>query len=293
MKKTVFTGAGVAIVTPFKKDMTIDYDKLGELIEYQIANSTDAIVICGTTGEASTLTDEEHRETIRYAVKKVDGRIPVIAGTGSNDTAYAIELTMFAKNAGADAYLNVTPYYNKTTQRGLIRHFFAIADSVDLPCILYNVPGRTGMTITPETYKELSQHPNIVATKEASGNVGDIVRILDLCGDDLDIYSGEDGLITPILSLGAKGVISVLSNIKPRETHDICAEFFKGNISASAELQIKYSRLIDALFCETNPIPVKTALNILGFDVGACRLPLCDMSDMNIERLRNELENVK
>ena len=190
MKKTVFTGAGVAIVTPFKKDMTIDYDKLGELIEYQIANSTDAIVICGTTGEASTLTDEEHRETIRYAVKKVDGRIPVIAGTGSNDTAYAIELTMFAKNAGADAYLNVTPYYNKTTQRGLIRHFFAIADSVDLPCILYKVPGRTGMTITPETYKELSQHPNIVATKEASGNVGDIVRILDLCGDDLDIYSG-------------------------------------------------------------------------------------------------------
>jgi 4-hydroxy-tetrahydrodipicolinate synthase len=290
MKKTVFTGAGVAIVTPFNKDLSVNYKKLEELIEYQIANKTDAIIICGTTGEASTLTDDEHKDVIRFAVEKTAGRIPVIAGTGSNDTAYAIELTRFAKEAGADAYLNVTPYYNKTTQLGLIRHFTAIADAVDLPCILYNVPGRTGMTIKPETYKELSMHPNIVATKEASGNVADIVHIRSLCGDDLDIYSGEDGLITPILSLGAKGVISVLSNVIPRETHDICEKFFKGDTKASADLQIKYSKLIDALFIETNPIPVKAALNILGFDVGECRLPLCEMSPSNLETLKKALE---
>ncbi|MBO4392695.1 MAG: 4-hydroxy-tetrahydrodipicolinate synthase [Clostridia bacterium] len=293
MKKTVFTGAGVAIVTPFNKDLSVNFSKLGELIEYQIANSTDAIIICGTTGEASTLTDDEHREVIRFAVEKTAGRIPVIAGTGSNDTAYAIDLTRYAKEAGADAYLNVTPYYNKTTQLGLIRHFSAIADAVDLPCILYNVPGRTGMTIKPETYKELSKHPNIVATKEASGSIADIVHIRSLCGDELDIYSGEDGLITPILSLGGKGVISVLSNIVPRETHGICAEYFKGNVSESAALQIKYSNLIDALFIETNPIPVKAALNILGFDVGECRLPLCEMSPANLETLKNALKIVK
>ncbi|MBQ4628823.1 MAG: 4-hydroxy-tetrahydrodipicolinate synthase, partial [Clostridia bacterium] len=252
MKKTIFTGAGVAIVTPFNSDLSVNYDKLGELIEYQIANGTDAIIICGTTGEASTLTDDEHREEIKFAVDKVAGRVPVIAGTGSNDTAYSIELTRYAKEVGADASLNVTPYYNKTTQRGLIKHFTAIADAVDLPMILYNVPGRTGMTISPDTYKELSKHPNIVATKEASGNLADVVRIKYLCGDDLDIYSGEDGLITPMLSLGAKGVISVLSNIKPRETHNICVEYFRGNVEASAALQIKYSNLVDALFCETN-----------------------------------------
>lgn len=293
MKKTVFTGAGVAIVTPFNKDLSVNYAKLEELIEYQIANSTDAIIICGTTGEASTLTDEEHRDVIRFAVEKTAGRIPVIAGTGSNDTAYAIELTKFAAEVGADAYLNVTPYYNKTTQLGLVRHFSAIADAVDIPCILYNVPGRTGMTIKPETYLELSKHPNIVATKEASGNVADIVHIRALCGDDLDIYSGEDGLITPILSLGAKGVISVLSNIIPKQTHEICSSYFNGDTAKSAELQIKYSELIDALFIETNPIPVKTAMNILGFDVGECRLPLCEMTPTNLEKLKKALEILK
>lgn len=293
MKKTVFTGAGVAIVTPFNKDLSVNYAKLEELIEYQIANSTDAIIICGTTGEASTLTDEEHRDVIRFAVEKTAGRIPVIAGTGSNDTAYAIELTKFAAEVGADAYLNVTPYYNKTTQLGLVRHFSAIADAADIPCILYNVPGRTGMTIKPETYLELSKHPNIVATKEASGNVADIVHIRALCGDDLDIYSGEDGLITPILSLGAKGVISVLSNIIPKQTHEICSSYFNGDTAKSAELQIKYSALIDALFIETNPIPVKTAMNILGFDVGECRLPLCEMTPANLEKLKKALEILK
>lgn len=293
MKKTIFKGAGVAIVTPFNDDFTVNFDKLAELIEYQIANKTDAIIICGTTGEASTLTDDEHKECIRFAVEKVAGRVPVIAGTGSNDTAYAIELTRYAKEVGADAYLNVTPYYNKTTQRGLIKHFTAIADAVDLPAILYNVPGRTGMTISPDTYKELCKHPNIVATKEASGKVDDVVRIRDLCGDDLDIYSGEDGLITPMLSLGAKGVISVLSNIKPKETHDICEEFFNGNVAASAALQIKYSKLIDALFCETNPIPVKAALNILGFNVGECRLPLYEMGEANLAKLKAAIEDVK
>lgn len=293
MKKTVFTGAGVAIVTPFHKDLSVNYAKLEELIEYQIANSTDAIIICGTTGEASTLTDEEHRDVIRFAVEKTAGRIPVIAGTGSNDTAYAIELTRYAAEVGADAYLNVTPYYNKTTQLGLIRHFTAIADAVDIPCILYNVPGRTGMTIKPETYMELSKHPNIVATKEASGNVSDIVHIRALCGDNLDIYSGEDGLITPILSLGAKGVISVLSNILPQQTHNICSYYFDGNTAKSAELQIMYSELIDALFIETNPIPVKTAMNILGFEVGECRLPLCEMTSANLEKLKKALEILK
>ncbi|MBO5036842.1 MAG: 4-hydroxy-tetrahydrodipicolinate synthase [Clostridia bacterium] len=293
MKKTIFTGAGVAIVTPFNSDLSVNYDKLGELIEYQIANGTDAIIICGTTGEASTLTDDEHREEIKFAVDKVAGRVPVIAGTGSNDTAYSIELTRYAKEVGADASLNVTPYYNKTTQRGLIKHFTAIADAVDLPMILYNVPGRTGMTITPDTYKELSKHPNIVATKEASGNLADVVRIKYLCGDDLDIYSGEDGLITPMLSLGAKGVISVLSNIKPRETHNICEEYFRGNVEASADLQIKHSNLVDALFCETNPIPVKAAMNILGFDVGECRLPLYEMSETNLAKLKAAIDEVK
>ena len=293
MKKTIFTGAGVAIVTPFNSDLSVNYDKLGELIEYQIANGTDAIIICGTTGEASTLTDDEHREEIKFAVDKVAGRVPVIAGTGSNDTAYSIELTRYAKEVGADASLNVTPYYNKTTQRGLIKHFTAIADAVDLPMILYNVPGRTGMTISPDTYKELSKHPNIVATKEASGNLADVVRIKYLCGDDLDIYSGEDGLITPMLSLGAKGVISVLSNIKPRETHNICEEYFRGNVEASAALQIKYSNLVDALFCETNPIPVKAAMNVLGFDVGECRLPLYEMSEANLAKLKAAIDEVK
>ncbi|MBQ2915674.1 MAG: 4-hydroxy-tetrahydrodipicolinate synthase [Clostridia bacterium] len=289
MKKTIFTGAAVALVTPFLEDGTVNYKKLEELIEYQIANSTDAIVACGTTGEASTLTDEEHKEVIRFTVEKVAGRIPVIAGTGSNDTAYSLELSQFAKEVGADAHLQVTPYYNKTTQKGLIKHFEYVADRVDLPMILYNVPGRTGMNILPETYGELCKHPNIVAAKEANGDVAALVKTMDICGDELDIYSGDDGLIVPMMSLGAKGVISVLSNIRPKETHEICQLFMDGKIAESAKMQKAYNNLINALFIETNPIPVKTALNVLGFEVGECRLPLCEMSEANLEKLKKYL----
>ncbi len=289
MKKTIFTGAAVALVTPFFEDGTVNYKKLEELIEFQIANNTDAIVACGTTGEASTLTDEEHKEVIRFTVEKVNGRIPVIAGTGSNDTAYSLELSQYAKEVGADAHLQVTPYYNKTTQKGLIKHFEYVADRVDLPMILYNVPGRTGMNILPETYGELCKHPNIVAAKEANGDVAALVKTMDICGDELDIYSGDDGLIVPMMSLGAKGVISVLSNIRPKETHEICQLFMDGKIAESAKMQKAYNNLINALFIETNPIPVKTALNVLGFEVGECRLPLCEMSEANLEKLKKYL----
>ncbi len=289
MKKTIFTGAAVALVTPFFEDGTVNYKKLEELIEFQIANNTDAIVACGTTGEASTLTDEEHKEVIRFTVEKVAGRIPVIAGTGSNDTAYSLELSQYAKEVGADAHLQVTPYYNKTTQKGLIKHFEYVADRVDLPMILYNVPGRTGMNILPETYGELCKHPNIVAAKEANGDVAALVKTMDICGDELDIYSGDDGLIVPMMSLGAKGVISVLSNIRPKETHEICQLFMDGKIAESAKMQKAYNNLINALFIETNPIPVKTALNVLGFEVGECRLPLCEMSEANLEKLKKYL----
>jgi len=289
MKKTIFTGAAVALVTPFLEDGTVNYKKLAELIEFQIANGTDAIVACGTTGEASTLTDEEHKEVIRFTVEKVAGRIPVIAGTGSNDTAYSLELSQYAKEVGADAHLQVTPYYNKTTQKGLIKHFEYVADRVDLPMILYNVPGRTGMNILPETYGELCKHPNIVAAKEANGDVAALVKTMDICGDELDIYSGDDGLIVPMMSLGAKGVISVLSNIKPKETHEICQLFMDGKIAESAKMQKAYNNLINALFIETNPIPVKTALNVMGFEVGECRLPLCEMGEANLEKLKKYL----
>ena len=289
MKKTIFTGAAVALVTPFLEDGGVNYKKLEELIEYQIANSTDAIVACGTTGEASTLTDDEHKEIIRFTVEKVAGRIPVIAGTGSNDTAYSLELSQYAKEVGADAQLQVTPYYNKTTQKGLIKHFTYIADRVDLPMILYNVPGRTGMNILPETYGELCKHPNIVAAKEANGDVAALVKTMDICGDELDIYSGDDGLIVPMMSLGAKGVISVLSNIKPQETHDICRLFMEGKVAESAKMQKAFNNLINALFIETNPIPVKTAMNVLGYEVGECRMPLCEMSEANLEKLKKYL----
>lgn len=289
MKKTIFTGAAVALVTPFLEDGSVNYKKLEELIEYQIANNTDAIVACGTTGEASTLTDDEHKDVIRFTVEKVAGRIPVIAGTGSNDTAYSLELSQFAKEVGADAHLQVTPYYNKTTQKGLIKHFEYVADRVDLPMILYNVPGRTGMNILPETYGELCKHPNIVAAKEANGDVAALVKTMDICGDELDIYSGDDGLIVPMMSLGAKGVISVLSNIRPKETHEICQLFMDGKISESAKMQKAYNNLINALFIETNPIPVKTAMNVLGMNVGECRLPLCEMGEANLEKLKKYL----
>lgn len=290
-KKTIFTGAGVAITTPFTKNDQINYEVYDKMLEFQIENKTDAIIVCGTTGEASTLTDDEHKELIKHTVEQVAGRVPVIAGTGSNETAYALELSEYAAKAGADAILVVTPYYNKTTQKGLVAHYFHIADRVNIPMILYNVPARTGMNIKPETYKELSKHENIVAVKEANGDVCSTIRTIDLCGEDLDVYSGEDGLITPMLSVGAKGVISVLSNIVPRETHDICEFFFKGKIRESAALQTKLIKLVDALFMETNPIPVKTAQNILGTDVGHLRLPLTDMSPENFQKLKAVLRS--
>ena len=290
MTNPIFTGAAVAIVTPFSAQGNIDYEMLDKLIEYQIANGTDAIVACGTTGEASTLTDDEHKEVIEFIIKKVHKRVPVIAGTGSNDTLYALELSKFAKQAGADAHLQVTPYYNKTTQRGIIKHFEYIADRVELPMILYNVPARTGLNILPETYSELSKHPNIVATKEANGDIAALTKTMNVCGNNLDIYSGDDGLILPVLALGGKGVISVLSNIMPRETHNICELFFEGENKKSADLQKSLIDVINALFIETNPIPIKAALNLIGVNVGECRLPLCEMTDKNHTTLKNILK---
>ena len=286
MKKTIFTGAGVAIVTPMNPDESINFDRLGQIIDNQIENGTDAIVICGTTGESATMTDQEHVDCIEYAVKRVNGRVPVIAGAGSNHTSYAVWMSKEAKRVGADALLHVTPYYNKTSQTGLIRHFNAVADATDLPIILYNVPSRTGVNITPATYRELAKHPNIVAAKEASGNISQIAQIVQVCGDELDLYSGNDDQIVPLLSLGAKGVISVLSNIMPRETHDICRLFFEGKIAESRALQLKLLPLINALFSDVNPIPVKEAMNMMGWECGECRLPLVSMQPQAKEHLR-------
>lgn len=286
MKKTIFTGAGVAIVTPMNPDESINFDRLGQIIDNQIENATDAIVICGTTGESATMTDQEHVDCIEYAVKRVNGRVPVIAGAGSNHTSYAVWMSKEAKRVGADALLHVTPYYNKTSQTGLIRHFNAVADATDLPIILYNVPSRTGVNITPATYRELAKHPNIVAAKEASGNISQIAQIAQACGDELDLYSGNDDQIVPLLSLGAKGVISVLSNIMPRETHDICRLFFEGKIAESRALQLKLLPLINALFSDVNPIPVKEAMNMMGWECGECRLPLVSMQPQAKEHLR-------
>lgn len=287
MKKTIFTGAGVAIVTPMNPDESINFDRLGQIIDNQIENGTDAIVICGTTGESATMTDQEHVDCIEYAVKRVNGRVPVIAGAGSNHTSYAVWMSKEAKRVGADALLHVTPYYNKTSQTGLIRHFNAVADATDLPIILYNVPSRTGVNITPATYRELAKHPNIVAAKEASGNISQIAQIAQACGDELDLYSGNDDQIVPLLSLGAKGVISVLSNIMPRETHDICRLFFEGKIAESRALQLKLLPLINALFSDVNPIPVKEAMNMMGWECGECRLPLVSMQPQAREHLRS------
>ena len=291
MKKTIFTGAGVAIVTPMNADGSINFDKLGELIEWQIAEGTDAIIICGTTGESSTMGDDEHVEAIRYAIEKVNHRIPVIAGTGSNHTEYAVGLSKKAEELGADAVLLVTPYYNKTSQKGLIVHYTTIANAINIPIILYNVPSRTGVNITPETLKELSKVKNIVAVKEASGNISQIARVAALCGDELDIYSGNDDQIVPIMALGGKGVISVLSNVMPKETHEItqlCLE------NKYPEANAKMNKLLDlansnGLFCDVNPIPVKEALNLMGWDVGECRLPLVKMEDAKIEKLRAKM----
>ena len=289
MKNTLFTGAVIAIITPFNEDGSINYERLGEMIDYQIENGTDAIIICGTTGEASTMSDEEHLECIRFAVKKAAKRVPVIAGTGSNDTAYAIKLSKEAEEIGADGLLLVTPYYNKTTQRGLIAHFTAIADAVNIPIILYNIPGRTGMSIEISTAKVLAKHKNIVAVKEASGNIGYTAKLIAACGDDLDVYSGNDDMIVPIMSLGGKGVISVLSHVLPKETHLMAQYCLENNFAEASKLQIKYLDLINNLFVEVNPIPVKEAMNLIGVNVGGCRMPLYPMSDENREKLKASL----
>ncbi|MBP1532521.1 MAG: 4-hydroxy-tetrahydrodipicolinate synthase [Ruminococcus sp.] len=294
MKKTIFTGAGVAIVTPMNADGSINFDKLGELIDWQIEEGTDAIIICGTTGESATMIDEEHIDCIDYAVKRVAHRVPVIAGTGSNHTDYAVGLSKKAQLLGADALLLVTPYYNKTSQKGLITHYTTIANAVDLPIILYNVPSRTGVNILPETLKELSKIDNIVAVKEATGNISQIARVAALCGDDLDIYSGNDDQIVPIMALGGKGVISVLSNCMPKETHEIAQLCLDNKFP---EAQARMNKVLEfansnGLFCDVNPIPVKEALNIMGWDVGECRLPLVRMDDDKIAKLKAKMQEL-
>lgn len=289
MKNTIFTGAGVAIVTPMNADGSVNYAALGELIEMQIAGGTDAIIICGTTGESSTLTDDEHRECIRYTIEKVNKRVPVIAGTGSNDTAYAIELSKDAEEMGADALLVVTPYYNKTSQRGLVAHYTAIADAVNIPIILYNVPSRTGVNISLDTYKILAEHKNIAAAKEASGNISAIAKLIAECGDKLDVYSGNDDQIVPIMALGGKGVISVLSNVAPKQTHEIAQLCLENNCAEAAKMAAKYLHLANSLFIDVNPIPVKEALNMMGIAAGPCRLPLYEMEDAKKEALASAL----
>lgn len=289
MKNTVFTGAAVAIVTPFDADNKIDYNKLAELIDYQIENSTDAIVICGTTGEGPTLTHEEHAEAIRFTCKHVNKRVPVIAGTGSNDTDYAVKLSNEAEKDGADALLLVTPYYNKTSQMGLIKQYEYINDRVSTPIILYNVPSRTGVNILPETYLELSKLSNVVATKEANGDISSILKTMSLCGDNLDIYSGNDDQIAPIMALGGKGVISVLSNVAPKLTHDIAMAGYNGDVKTCTKMQLEYLELCNNLFCDVNPIPVKEAMNMMGMNVGPCRLPLYEMTEAKKALLKDTL----
>lgn len=290
MKKPIFRGAGVAIITPYTED-GVNFPELGRIIEDQIEKGTDAVVITGTTGESATMTDEEHRATIKFAVDQVKGRIPVIAGTGSNETAYAVELSQYAEEVGADAVLVVTPYYNKCTQRGLLAHYMAIADAINIPIVLYDVPSRTGVGITTETYVKLAKHPNIVAVKEANGDLSKILRLRAAVGDDLVVYSGNDDQIVPILSLGGQGVISVLSNVAPQETHDICQAYFDGDTEKAMKLQIQYTDLIDALFCEVNPIPVKVAMRKIGYAAGPLRMPLCEMEPEHEQQLEKALRN--
>lgn len=287
----IFTGSGVAIVTPFHEDGSVNYEKFAQMIEEQIAGETDAIIVCGTTGEASTLTHEEHLDVIRYCVQVVAGRIPVIAGTGSNCTNTAIYLSTEAEKAGVDGLLLVTPYYNKATQKGLFAHFKMIADSVKLPIILYNVPGRTGCNLMPQTVVDLcKQVSNIVGVKEASGNISQVAKLMSLADGAVDLYSGNDDQIVPILSLGGKGVISVLANVAPKQTHDICAKFFANDAAGACAEQLRAIELCDALFCEVNPIPVKTALNLQGKEVGPLRMPLSPMEDANKEKLAKAME---
>ncbi len=287
----VFTGAGVAIVTPFKANGDVNYEKFGELIEDQIAGGTDAIIVCGTTGESSTLSHEEHLEVIRYCIDKVKGRIPVVAGTGSNCTETAVYLSTEAEKYGADALLLVTPYYNKATQNGLYKHYKTVADSVKIPCLIYNVPSRTGCNVAPETVVRLcTDVENIVGVKEASGNIAQIVKLMSLADGKVDLYSGNDDQIVPLLALGAKGVISVSSNVAPRQTHDICAKFFAGDIAGSCAEQLRMIPLCNALFSEVNPIPVKMALNLMGKEVGSLRMPLTDMEEANTAKLKKTME---
>ena len=298
MKKPVFTGSAVAIVTPFfdepKRPMTatgdVNFEALGNLIDEQIRRGTDAIVICGTTGESPVLDDTEHRKCIEFAVERANHRVPVIAGTGSNDTAYAVSLTRHAKEAGVDGVLMVTPYYNKTTQRGLIHHYLTVADAVDIPIILYNVPSRTGMGFTADTYAALSKHPNINGVKEASGDFSLIAATKFLCGDEMNIWSGNDDQTVAILSLGGRGVISTAANVAPELMHDICAKFFAGDTAGARDLQIAWYDLMHDLFIETNPIPVKTALRLMGYPVGGLRQPLYDMGEANLEKLTATLK---
>ena len=290
MKKEIFRGAGIAIITPFTED-GINFDELGRILDDQIKGGTDAIIITGTTGESATMTDEEHRAAIKYAVEYVKGCIPVIAGTGSNETRYAVELSKYAEKVGVDGLLVVTPYYNKCTQKGLIAHYQAIAESVSLPIIVYDVPSRTGVQIAIDTFKELAKIPNIVAVKEANGDLSHVLHLRAACGDDLAVYSGNDDQIVPILSVGGLGVISVLSNVAPQDTHDMCEAYFKGDVKKAEMLQVSYSDLIDALFCEVNPIPVKTAMRLLGYAAGPLRMPLSEMEPEHLAQLKAALKN--
>ncbi|MBR5967329.1 MAG: 4-hydroxy-tetrahydrodipicolinate synthase [Lachnospiraceae bacterium] len=293
MKKTIFTGAAVAIITPMNADGSVNYEEFGRLVDYQIENGTDAIVVCGTTGEASTLSHEEHVDCIKFVVKHVNKRVPVIAGTGSNCTETAIWLSQQAEAAGADAVLLVSPYYNKATQKGLIRHFGETAKSINIPVILYNIPGRTGVNIEPKTVQYLVEnYENIIAVKDATGNIGWTAQTAMLCGDKLDIYSGDDNAIVPILAYGGKGVISVLSHVAPRDTHLIVEKFLNGDTKGALELQLKYLPLVNLLFSEVNPIPVKTACKLLGFAAGPMRLPLTDMEPEHAELLAAEMRRL-
>lgn len=286
----IFTGAGVALITPMNEDGSVNYEKLRELLEFHVANKTDAIIICGTTGEASTLSDEEHLECIRFACEVINKRIPVIAGTGSNCTQSAIELSKEAEKSGVDGLLLVTPYYNKATQNGLKAHYKAIAKEVNVPIILYNVPSRTGTRLAPQTVVDLCHEvPNIVGVKDATGDISEVAELMSLAKGTVDVYSGNDDQIVPVLSLGGKGVISVLSNILPKETHDMVASYLDGDVAKSCEMQLKYFDLVKALFCEVNPIPVKKALNLMGMEVGSLRLPLTEMEDANAKRLEDEM----
>ncbi|KEI95760.1 4-hydroxy-tetrahydrodipicolinate synthase [Clostridium botulinum A2B7 92] len=286
---SIFKGSGVAIITPFT-ETGVDFDKLSELIEWHIKSKTDAIIVCGTTGEATTMTETEKKETIKFVVDKVNKRIPVIAGTGSNNTAAAIAMSKWAESIGVDGLLVITPYYNKTTQKGLVKHFKAVSDVVNTPIIIYNVPGRTGLNISPSTLKELCEDKNIVAVKEASGNISQIAQIKALCGNKLDIYSGNDDQIIPILALGGIGVISVLSNVIPEDVHNMCELYLTGKVNEALKIQLDSLALTNALFIETNPIPVKTAMNLMNMKVGDLRLPLCEMNENNLEILKKELK---